>query len=114
MTTCIAFADSPSMDRVLNLEQYLELLLGPRGTASAFTSDALRRAAWRDHARELLAVVDPGSRPWAWWEYDAPEPALPWEPELAYLERCKLLTDTERQRLEAAGIYAASQATRKP
>ncbi len=102
------------MNRILNLEQYLELLLGPRGTASAFRSDEIRREAWIGHARELLAVVDPGSRPWAWWEYNAPEPALPWEPELAYLERCNLLTEIERQRLEAAGIHPASQATRKP
>lgn len=107
-------AESPGMDSILNLEQYLELLLGPRGTASAFSSDDNRRAAWRGHARELLAVVDPGSRPWAWWEYDAPEPALPWEPELAYLERCKLLTEMERRHLEAAGIHPASHATRKP
>jgi hypothetical protein len=102
------------MDNRLNLEQYLELLLGPAGTASAFADEAARLAAWREHAPDLLPMVSPGSRPWAWWQYDAPEPPLPREPEIAYLERCRALTDTERLRLASAGLYPASQATRNP
>lgn len=101
------------MAGVLNLEQYLELLLGPKG-ASAFDSDRSRRAAWRKHHAELLPLVDPGSRPWAWWQYDAPEPVLPREPELAYLKRCQLLSEPEQLHLQYAGIYAVSHATRNP
>ncbi len=97
-----------------HLEQYLELLLGPRDEVSVFDSDESRRTAWRDHAAELMPMVDPGSRPWAWWSYDAPEPMLPREPELAYLSRCGLLTDAERTRLERAGIQLPLHATRKP
>ena len=102
------------MDDRLNLEQYLELLLGPAGTASAFTDEDARQAAWRIAAPELLSMVSPGSRPWAWWQYDAPEPVLPREPEIAYLERCRLLTESERRSLQLAGLYPASQATRNP
>ena len=101
------------MGGVLNLEQYLELLLGPKGR-SAFNTDAARHRAWREHRAELLPLVDPGSRPWAWWQYEAPQPVLPREPELAYLERCGQLTEPERIRLQCAGVYVASHATRNP
>src|SRR5712692_4873900 len=45
-----AFAPAPSaaMNTHLNLEQYLELLLGPNDDTSAFDSDESRRQAWRD------------------------------------------------------------------
>jgi len=101
------------MGGALSLEQYLELLLGPRGN-SAFDSNAARRSAWHEHRAELLPMVDPGSRPWGWWQYEAPEPVLPREPELMYLERCGQLTEPERIRLQCAGSYALSQATRNP
>jgi len=94
---------APLMEVGLNLEQYLELLLGPR-EASSFDSEESRCAAWHAHAAELLPLVDPGSRPWAWWEYDAPEPLLPRESAVEYLRRCALLTESERFRLELAGI----------
>lgn len=111
-----AFAAAPSaaMNAQLDLEQYLELLLGPNDVFSAFDSDESRCEAWRVHAAELLALVDPGSRPWAWWQYDATEPTLPREPELAYLSRCGLLTGAERIRLERAGIQLPSLAMRNP
>ena len=98
----------------LDLEQYVELLLGPKGDASAFDSDEYRREAWGAHAAELLTLVDPGSRPWGWWQYEAPEPLLPREAELAYLYRCGLLTRAERERLEQAGIQLPPLATRNP
>ena len=104
----------PTMDNRLNLEQYLELLLGPSGADSAFADDAAREAAWREHALEVRLMVSPGSRPWAWWQYDAPEPLLPRESEIAYLERCHALTEDERRSLVSAGLYPASQATRNP
>jgi hypothetical protein len=59
-------------------------------------------------------MVDPGSRPWAWWQYDAPEPVLPRESEFAYLTRCGQLTEPERITLQYAGVYVASHATRNP
>ena len=98
----------------LNLEQYLELLLGPKDGDSAFDGDEARRVAWQAHRTELLPLVDPGSRPWAWWQYEAPAPPLPRESETDYLSRFGLLTDAERARLEGAGIQLRSQATRKP
>ncbi|PYT23653.1 MAG: hypothetical protein DMG58_27620 [Acidobacteria bacterium] len=111
-----AFTPAPSatMNAHLDLEQYLELLLGPNDDTSAFNSDESRREAWRDYAAELLPMVDPGSRPWAWWQYAATEPVLPREPALAYLSRCGLLTGAERERLEHAGIQLPSLATRNP
>ena len=102
------------MNAELDLEQYLELLLGPKDAYSAFGSEESRRDAWRDHAAELLSMVDPGSRPWAWWQYDAAEPMLPRESERAYLARCGFLTEAECERLKRAGIQLASLATRNP
>jgi hypothetical protein len=111
-----AFARAPSatMNAHLDLEQYLELLLGPNDDISAFDADESRRQAWRDHAAELLPMVDPGSRPWAWWQYDATEPILPRESALAYLSRRGYITGAERELLERAGIQLPSLATRNP
>ena len=103
-----------SMEDSLSAEQYLELLLGARGESSAFDSPQARRAAWQAHRAELLRLVEPGSRPWAWWAYDAPEPVLPRETDLVYLTRCRLLTQAERASLEPAETQRASHATRKP
>ena len=115
MGTCAraAYVEPRGIAGVLNLEQYLELLLGPNG-GSAFDSDVARHVAWQEHRTELLPLVDPGSRPWAWWEYDAPEPVLPREPEIAYLERCQLLSTQEQMRLQYAGVHVGSHATRNP
>ena len=98
----------------LDLEQYLELLLGPKDARSAFESDESRCISWRAHAAEVMQLVQPGSRPWAWWEYDAPEPLRPRESETAYLARCGLLTEEERTSLAEAALYPASRATRNP
>jgi hypothetical protein len=97
-----------------DLEQFLELLLGPSHLGSSFSSNASRRAAWRSHSEELMRLVEPGSRPWAWWEYDAPEPTLPRESDFDYLARCGLLTKGERARLPKAQVQPAARATRNP
>jgi hypothetical protein len=102
------------MPPALDLEQYLELLLGPRDAASAFASDESRRVLWRSHSTELMRLVHPGSRPWAWWEYDAPEPARPRESELSYLARWGFLTEAELASLARAAVQRASHATRNP
>ena len=98
----------------LNPAQYLELLIGPKGDRSAFGSDEVRRCAWLSHAAQLMPLVHPGSRPWAWWQYEAPEPPRPAESETGYLDRCGLLTPSERARLGRANVQPASEATRKP
>lgn len=115
MTTCLAAAPAKAcnVSGTLNLEQYLELLLGP-SSGSAFDSDKARRNAWRKHRTELLALVAPGSRPWGWWQYEAPEPLLPRESERMYLERCGQITEPERANLQYAHAYVVSHATRNP
>ena len=92
----------------MTLEQYLELLIGPKGLGSAFDTDKSRRAAWRSHSAELTDMVAAGSRPWAWWQYDAPQPALPREPDLTYLMRCDLLTEREQAELGMIPIRAGA------
>ena len=112
--------DAPNLAHILpafgypGLEQFLELLLGPRSAGSAFDSDKSRRTSWRSHSAELMRLVQPGSRPWAWWKYEAPEPPKPRESAMAYLARCGLLTEAERASLAQAANQPASRATRNP
>jgi len=94
-----------------HLEQYLELLLGPRDAGSAFESDESRRTSWRSHSADLMRLVEPGSRPWAWWEYDAPETPWPRESVPAYLARLGLLTEVEEASLaQAESTHAGERA----
>ena len=53
----------------------LEFSEGNLEPASAFASDVERRKAWLAHRGELLEDNRPGSRPGAWWDYEAPEGA---------------------------------------
>jgi hypothetical protein len=39
----------------------------------------------------------PGRRPWAWWQWDAPEPRREGEAEDDYLARHGLLTESEKR-----------------
>jgi hypothetical protein len=70
------------------LRTYLELgQFGPVGAerrvpiegyeeARWFTPSQTRAAAWREHGAEILMAwvrERPGTRPWAWWQYDATE-----------------------------------------
>jgi hypothetical protein len=55
--------------------QYLDLHFG--GWPNAFASPFLRRAAYYRVREQLLAECSAGQRPWAWWEYDAPEQPRP-------------------------------------
>jgi hypothetical protein len=32
------------------------------------------RAVWKQHRAELLTEARPGNRPWAWWQFESPEP----------------------------------------
>src|SRR5262249_18907857 len=89
-------------------------------------SDEELRQAWSDYRDELLAehiASSPGSRPWPWWMWDAPEPrrriidggeythyireagfGIPkncdeteFESQLSYLIRLRLLAPDERR-----------------
>jgi hypothetical protein len=61
--------------RELDLDVELALWLGLR--LEVFASVRERREAWERHREELLARLhwqaqgNPGSRPFAWWEFDA-------------------------------------------
>ena len=79
----------------LSAEQYLDLLLGPQESSPAFASEHARRQAWRQSRAVLQALVDPGGRPSAWWDYDAPEPAGPRESAPEYLARLGLLSESD-------------------
>lgn len=57
-------------------------------------------AMWEQQRDTLLAAwvqERPGTRPWAWWCFDAPEDRPEGESELAYLARLGLLTPGERE-----------------
>jgi hypothetical protein len=57
-------------------------------------------AMWEAMREELLAVwvqEHPGTRPWGWWEYDAPEDRPEGEPEAAYLRQHGLLLPGEME-----------------
>jgi len=115
----------------LNPRQRQRLLTGrdwnfPR--VPGFAHDVEERSAWQRHREELLAFWlqdpdkwekanpdrdqwvepipgGPGSRPWGFWEYEAPEPRREYpgrpigqerESQIHYLRRLDLLTDAER------------------
>jgi hypothetical protein len=52
----------------------------------------------------------PGTRPWAWWEFDAPEPLREHESERDYLQRLKLFLPGEEQLPTREDWDAAQQA----
>ena len=56
----------------LTFAQFTELAIGP-SSEPMFADDAARRAAWSAHRDELLAVSAPGTRPWAFWRFEAPD-----------------------------------------
>jgi hypothetical protein len=49
--------------------QTMELLIGPE-SRSAFRNDDERRAAWWAHRDELMALLPPDGRGWAWVAYE--------------------------------------------
>lgn len=54
-----------------------------------------RREAWEDNADVLMAEVNPGTRPAAFWDYEGYE-KIPFESDLQALDRLNLLTDREK------------------
>jgi hypothetical protein len=53
-------------------------------------------SGWREFLLTQWISHYPGTRPWAWWMFDAPEPRNPDESEPDYLKRHGLLTKPER------------------
>src|SRR5262249_53035994 len=58
---------------------------------------------WKEFGEAITArhiTKHPGTRPWGWWKYDAPQrPDSSRETQLAYLRLFNLLTEDERERL---------------
>src|SRR5262245_3435777 len=61
------------------------------------------RDLWATHRTELLAewmrTQPAGTRPWAWWEYEAPDDQGDTETDAAFLERHGFLEARERAKL---------------
>lgn len=91
----------------LSQREEMDLLLGNRG---AFADEADRRQAWRQHREELMASINIGSRPQAFWDYDAPA-KIPFESDLQALDRLNLLTAEEFAYWAAAGMLPTKPAT---
>lgn len=71
------------------------------------------RAMWhraREATLEVWTVRHPGTRPPAWWEFDAPEVRTD-ESEHEYLERLGLLVDGEQERLNSRAEEARGQSS---
>lgn len=69
----------------------------------SFNWEALR-SDWQDLRAELLPAFiaeHPGSRPFAWWHCESPEPRNDAEREVDQLHRLGLLQPGERERAEA-------------
>lgn len=80
---------------------YYTLPSGKRSILKTLAYGETPVPAWADVRDELLPAwirEHPGTRPFAWWECDAPELRDPGESEADYLLRHNLLTDVEKQR----------------
>jgi hypothetical protein len=59
----------------LSSPQWLDLLTNPDLESDVFESEEARRAAWEEYRDEYMESHKPGSRPGAWWRFEAPEGA---------------------------------------
>lgn len=75
-------------------EEELDLVLG--SSMGAFGSDAERQASWFANREELIALVNPLSRPQAFWDYEQPDARQRAEKDFQTLERLGLLSDAEK------------------
>jgi hypothetical protein len=69
------------------------------GEEEAFDEQAARHA-WKLYGEGLTALhieTFPGTRLWAWWKFEAPQPERPGEDERQYLGRLELLTPKEQR-----------------
>lgn len=93
----------------LSQSQELDLILG--AAHGAFLSDREREQAWFWHRDRLMTLVNPLTRPQAWWAFECPVAKLPGEKDFHALERLGLLSESEKAQLAAwrrkGGVYAA-------
>ena len=71
-------------------------------------------AAWDDLGDEIMGrwlVDNPCTRPWGWWQFDAPEPRGDDETDAAYLQRHGLLTEPERLALRPSALTEQAQSS---
>lgn len=93
---------------VLTFEQELELLIGPKAPdarafrpgaphweRSSFISPWERRQAWFRYRDQLLEDSPPGTRPWGWWQYEAPGAKEPLEADAEALVRLGVATPAD-------------------
>lgn len=92
----------------LSVEQEAHLLVGRMlgdSLDATFGDDATRRRAWDLHRERLIAEhvrEFPGTRPHAWWLYEAPPTHRPRESSVGF---------DERPVLEALGVLADNERT---
>jgi hypothetical protein len=84
--------------RGLTEAQAIALLIGGDFPA-LFGSEQAAREAWIRHREELMAAVNPCTRPEAWWCFEAPEKPAGRNARFETLERLGLLTGSERAML---------------
>lgn len=85
----------------LDLEQEMELEIGPDHRQSSFVDDEARAEMWFGHREELLAEGPAGQRPWGWWRYESGlKPGERPQDEVAWLRKQGLLTPFEEAELE--------------
>jgi hypothetical protein len=61
----------------LPFEYWLSLTIGDNPHKPAFSNERERRAHWEEFREQLLSRSVRGKRPWAWWQYDSPQPRDP-------------------------------------
>jgi hypothetical protein len=83
--------------------QKMELQYGPGAQGSLFNSREELESAWAACRDELLERANPGHRPAAWWNFEAPVLGLAWPGYFrsrSYLYERNVLSETERVALE--------------
>lgn len=75
------------------------MVIGDLPDRPEFRTDKARRAAWNAHREEILAESRAGHRPWAWWEYDAPEARDESQAEEDQLIAMGVVDDDERAKI---------------
>jgi hypothetical protein len=80
--------------------ELMELTIGPGAMGSYFRTRDELRAGWEAAREELPQRSQPGRRPQAWWEFDAPFPYPGLDFERSTLWRAGLLSADEKHQLE--------------
>src|SRR5215467_7882606 len=79
-----------------------ELHLGPNQMGSVFADREELEQAWCELGPELMAMMQPGRRPLAWWQFDCPAGLkYDYDHERSILWRAGILGADEKLDLEA-------------